>query len=211
MKATNALIIICVLSSLLYWFTYPSLEGYLVYSWKRLTDGAFWTPITSLFVHFDFLHLIGNMVFLYVFGRAFEEEAGGKVTAVAFLVGGVGSFWASSFYYGFDVLMIGASGAIFTLAAASMLVKPLRLSLFFLYLPLGLVAILYLVFNVFAVVFDFGGNVGYVAHVAGFVIGVPFGIASSKGKWARNLGITVLMLIAFVAIVLLLQTVLNAL
>ena len=36
------------------------------------------------------MHLIGNMVFLYVFGRAIEEEAGADVTAIAFLVGGYG-------------------------------------------------------------------------------------------------------------------------
>ena len=203
------LIVICVLVSLLYWFTDPLFENYLVYSGERLTKGAFWTPITSLFVHFDLSHLIGNMIFLYVFGRAFEEESGGKVTTVAFFVGGVSSFLASSFYYGFEVQMIGASAAIFTLAAAAMLVKPLKLSVLFLFVPLGLVAVLYLIFNVFAVVLGFGGNVGYVAHVAGFIIGIPFGIAFSKGKWVRNLGITILLFTAFVAILFLLQIVRN--
>ncbi|MGB9134556.1 MAG: rhomboid family intramembrane serine protease [Candidatus Bathyarchaeia archaeon] len=205
MKKTNILIIACVLVSLLYWLTYPSLEDWLVYSGERLTKGAFWTLITSLFVHFDFRHLIGNMVFLYVFGMAFEGEAGGRVTAAAFFVGGVGSLLVSSFYYGSDISMIGASGAIFTLAAAAMLVKPLKLSIFFLFMPLGVVAVLYFLFNVFAVALGFGGNVGYVAHVAGFLIGVPFGIACSKGKWAKNLGIVVFMLLAFGAISLLLQ------
>lgn len=205
MKKTSVLIVICVLVSLLCWFTNPLFENYLVYSGERATSGAFWTLITSLFVHFDPSHLIGNMVFLYVFGRAFEEEAGGKVTMVAFFVGGVSSFLASSFYYGFGVQMIGASAAIFTLAAAAMLVKPLKLSVFFLFIPLGLVAVLYLIFNVFAVVLGFGGNVGYVAHVAGFIIGVPFGVAFSKGKWVKNLGITILLFIAFIALVLLFQ------
>jgi rhomboid protease GluP len=209
LKKTSVLIILCVLVSLLYWFTYPLFENYLVYSGERVTKGAFWTLITSLFVHFDPSHLVGNMIFLYVFGTAFEEEAGGKVTAIAFFVGGISSFIASSFYYGFGVPMIGASAAIFTLASAALLVKPLRLSVFFLFVPLGLVAVLYLIFNVFAVVLGFGGNVGYVAHVAGFTIGVPFGIAFSKGKWVKNLGITILLFTAFVAIVFLLQIVSN--
>jgi len=149
------------------------------------------------------------MIFLYVFGTAFEEEAGGKVTTIAFFAGGVSSFLASSFYYGFAVAMIGASAAIFTLAAAAMLVKPLKLSIFFLFVPLGLVAVLYLIFNILAVILDLGGNVGYVAHVTGFIIGVPFGIAFSKGRWVKNLGITILLFIAFVAIVFLLQIVRN--
>lgn len=206
MKQTSVLIIICVLVSFLYWYVYPTfVENYLIYTGNRLAQGAFWTPITTLFVHFNLAHLVGNMIFLYVFGRVVEREAGAKMTVLAFFVGGVGSLLISSFYYGFNAAMIGASGAIFTLAAAAMLTKPLKSSVFFLFLPLGLVAILYFIFNVFAVMLKFGGNVGYVAHVAGFFIGIPFGIAFSKGKWLKNLGITILMFIAFLAIIYLLQ------
>ncbi len=192
--------------SLFYWFVSTSfVEDHLVYSGDRLKQGIFWSPITTLFVHFDPAHLLGNMIFLYVFGKVVEEQAGAKMTLAAFLVGGVGSLMISSFFYGFDVAMIGASGAIFTLAAAAMLIKPLKSSLFFLFIPLGLIAILYFIFNVFAVALGFGGNVGYVAHVAGFLIGVPLGMAFSKGEWAKNLGITILLLIAFLAIIFLIQ------
>ena len=171
--------------------------------------GSLWTPVTTLFVHANWAHLIGNIVFLSVFGNVFEKEAGGKVTLTAFLVGGVGSLIISTFYYGSDVAMIGASGAIFTLAAAAMLINPLKLSLAFLFIPLGLVAILYFIFNVLAVAWGLGGNVGYVAHVAGFLIGVPFGIAFSKGRWLRNLGITLLLLIIFVVIINVIQVLLS--
>ena len=205
MRTTTVLITLCVLGSLLYWATHPFGESYVVYSGERVAKGAFWTLVTSLFVHFDLSHLVGNMIFFYVFGTAFEEEAGGKAITIAFLIGGVGSFLASSMYYGLEVSMIGASAAIFTLAAAAMLVKPLRLSLLFLFIPLGLVAVLYLIFNVLAVLLGFGGNVGYVAHVIGFIIGIPFGIAFSKGKWVKNLGITILLFIAFAAILYLLE------
>ena len=206
MKGTVMLIIICVLVSLLYWYVYPAIvENYFIYSGNRAAQGALWTPITTLFVHFDPVHLIGNMLFLYVFGNVVEKEAGAKMTLTAFLFGGIGSVIVSSLYYGLDVAMIGASGAIFTLAAAAMLIKPLKLSLAFLFIPLGLVAILYFIFNVFAVTYGVGGNVGYVAHVAGFLIGIPFGIAFSKGEWAKNLGITLLLLVAFVAIIFLIQ------
>ena len=205
MKRTNVLIIICIITSLLYWYTYPSLENFLVYSGSRLAQGALWAPVTTLFVHFDPVHLIGNMVFLYVFGNVVEENADAKMTMIAFFVGGIGSLVISSFYYGFNVSMIGASGAIFTLSAAAMLIKPLKSSVFFFFIPLGLVAILYFIFNVLAVSLGLGGNVGYVAHVAGFLIGVPFGVALSKGKWLKNLGITILLLIAFLVIICVIQ------
>jgi membrane associated rhomboid family serine protease len=151
------------------------------------------------------------MLFLSVFGNVVEKEANGKITLLAFFTGGVGSLIVSSFYYGFNIVMIGASGAIFTLAAAAMLIKPLKLSLLFFFIPLGLVAILYFIFNVFAVIFEFGGNVGYAAHVAGFLIGIPFGIAFSKGEWIKNLGITILLLIAFLAAIYAIQIAFNLL
>lgn len=209
MKGTVTLIVICVLVSLVYWYSYPDLvEEYLIYSGDRAVQGAVWTPITTLFVHADLLHLVGNMLFLYVFGMVVEKEAGARMTLVAFLVGGIGSLIVSSFYYGFETWMIGASGAIFTLAAAAMLIRPLKLSLFFLFIPLGLVAILYFIFNVLAVTYEVGGNVGYVAHVAGFIIGIPFGISFSKGEWAKNLVITMLLLVIFLAIIFAIQVLL---
>jgi len=163
-----------------------------------LASGAVWTLITALFIHGDLLHLIGNVAFLYVFGNAVEGVASGKIMMAVFLVGGVGSFLSGTYFYGFNSVMIGASAAIFTLAATAMLVKPLKSSLLFFYMPLGLVAILYFIFNLFAVYFSVGGNVGYVAHVAGFLLGLPFGVALSKGEWVKNLAITLLLLIAFI-------------
>lgn len=201
-----------MLASVFYWYGDQNyVEAYFVYSGDRLLQGAFWTPISTLFLHFDLMHLIGNIVFLYVFGRAIEEEAGANVTAIAFLVGGIGSLIISSSYYGFEVPMIGASGAIFTLSATAMLIKPLKSSLLFLFVPLGLVAILYFLFNVAAVRSGFGGNIGYLTHVLGFLIGIPFGIAFSEGKWLRNFSITIFLLIIFIVVIYSLNSLLHLL
>ena len=209
MKITILLIFICVLVTF-FCQAYPVFtENYLVYSGNSFLQGNLWTSITSLFVHSGLVHLIGNMVFLYVFGRVVEEEAGTKIVLTAFFIGGFGALATSTVYYGVDVSMVGASGAIFTLAAAAMLIKPLKSSLFFLFMPLGLVAILYFIYNILAVVLDVGGNVGYVAHVTGFLIGVPYGIAFSEGKWAKNLIITGLLLVTFLASVWLIQNLTN--
>ncbi len=177
MRDTNKLIIVCVLVAFFVWFI-PPIADFLVYSGSGLAGGAFWTLITALFVHVNLFHLIGNLVFLYVFGNAVESSAGGKMMMTVFFVGGVGSFLVGTYYYGYDCTMVGASAAIFTLAAAAMLMNPLKSSLLFFFMPLGLVAILFFIFNLFAVHYSAGGNVGYVAHVAGFLIGIPFGIGS---------------------------------
>lgn len=204
MNNTLMLIGLCFFVTL-FFFAAPLFADFLVYSGRQFVDGAFWTLVTALFVHANLVHLIGNMVFLYVFGNVVEDSVGGKLMITAFFVGGVGSFLISTLYYGYDCVMIGASAAIFTLAAVSMLIKPLKQSLLFFFMPLGLVAILLFIFNLFAVHFSLGGNVGYAAHVTGFLIGIPFGIALSEGKWMKNLGITILLLIAFVALVYLIR------
>ena len=204
LKDTNKLIVICALVTLFFW-SMPSVTDFLVYSGSGLADGYLWTLITALFVHVNLLHLIGNMIFLYVFGNAVESSAGGKVMMAVFFVGGVGSFLVGTYYYGYTIIMVGASAAIFALAAAAMLMKPLKSSLLFFFMPLGLVAILFFIFNLLAVYFSVGGNVGYIGHVAGFLIGIPFGMFLSKGEWVKNLGITLLLLIAFVAVILLMS------
>jgi len=136
------------------------------------------------------------MAFLYVFGNTLEEGSGAKAMAAAFFAGGVFSFILSMPFYGLDATMIGASAAIFTVTAAVMLIKPLKFSWLFL-MPLGLVAMLYFAYNLLAVRFGAHGNIGYVSHVIGFLLGFPFGIAWSRGKWAKNLLIAIFLLMCY--------------
>lgn len=49
----------------------------------------FWTFATYMFVHFDFLHLIGNMLMLYFLGRMFSDLLGGPRMTVVYLIGGL--------------------------------------------------------------------------------------------------------------------------
>jgi len=178
-----------------------SMADFIVFSGASFFQGHFWTPLTALFIHADLTHLVGNMIFLYVFGSTLEDEVGAGKTLGAFLVGGVLAFIVSILFYGSNTVMIGASAAIFTLTAAVMLTKPLKFSWTFL-MPLGLVALLYFVYNVVAVVsVDGGGNVGYFGHITGFAVGVPLGISWSRRKWIRNLLIAVALLIAYSVIV----------
>jgi membrane associated rhomboid family serine protease len=207
---TNWIIIACIIVSLLYWVigNPESTTEYLAFSGENLLKGRVWTLFTALFLHADLMHLAGNMLFLFVFGNTLEKEFGAQKTLLAFFVGGTMSFLLGVFFYAPQVFLVGASAAIFTLTAIAMLVKPLKFSFFFL-MPLGLVAIIYLVYNVLAVYYGAEGNIAYISHVIGFLIGVPFGAAWSK-TLLRNLLITiglfiVYLVIAFVLIPYLLQ------
>jgi membrane associated rhomboid family serine protease len=100
--------------------------------------------------------------------------------------------------------MLGASAAIFALAGCVMLVRPLKFSWLFL-APQGLIAIIYFIYNL-VVVYEksripgYDPQVAYIAHVIGFLTGLPFGIALSD-HWKRNLLITLLLLGVYLAIV----------
>jgi membrane associated rhomboid family serine protease len=200
LRKINLVIIACILVSLLYWLSNPDVVlEYLAFSGENLLKGRAWTLITSLFLHADLLHLAGNMLFLYVFGNTMEEDLGATKTLGTFFFGGIASFLLSLLFYGTATPLIGASAAIFTLSAIVMLIKPLKFSILF-FMPQGLVAILYFVYNAIAVYSGTEGNVAYIAHVIGFAIGIPFGLAWSK-NWLKNFLITIVLLAIYLIVV----------
>lgn len=199
MKKINWVIIICLLTSILSFFLQSDfIVKYLAFSGENFLKGRMWTLITALFLHADMFHLLGNMIFLFVFGNTLEKEIGTSKTLIAFFLGGISSFLLSFFFYDLKSPLIGASAAIFTLTSIVMLVKPLKFSFLFL-MPLGLVAIIYMIYNSVAVYFGVQGDIGYVSHVIGFVIGIPFGIAWSK-SWIRNLFISLALFFFYLVI-----------
>jgi membrane associated rhomboid family serine protease len=200
----NLVIIVCLAVSVLFWYSENAdlVVEYFAYSGENLFKGRVWTLVTALFLHADLMHLLGNMVFLFVFGNTMENELGAKKTLSVFFVGGVLASLLGTFFYEPSVFLIGASAAIFTLTAVVMLVKPLKFSFLFL-MPQGLVAIIYFTYNVLAVYYGVQGNVAYISHVIGFVIGVPLGIGWSK-EWGKNLLLTGGLFLTYLLIIFLL-------
>ncbi len=165
-------------------------------SFANLEKGRVWTLVAALFVHGNVLHLFGNMLFMFVFGSTLERTVGSEKYVMVFFTGGILSFILSLPFMPHGTGMLGASAAIFTLAACVMFVSPLKFSWLFL-APQGLVAIIYFVYNVMVVaeksrIPGYDPQVAYVAHIIGFVIGIPFGIAFSD-RWKRNFLITLLL------------------
>ena len=90
--------------------------------------GAF-TSITSVFMHGDHEHLIGNMVFLWAFGRRLEDACGHGRFLIYYLLAGIiaglGSIYLSPPHpSGWDVPAIGASGAVFGVMGAYLILFP---------------------------------------------------------------------------------------
>lgn len=143
------------------------------------------------------------MIFLLVFGGTLQNTVGSGRYLLVFLTGGLAGFLLSLPFMAPNSGMVGASAAIFTMAACVMLLKPLKFSWLFL-APQGLVAIIYFLYNV-VVVYDprlipgYDPQVGYIPHIIGFMTGLPFGIAWSD-HWKRNLLTTIVLLGIYVTI-----------
>lgn len=74
---------------------------------------------SSMFLHLGWFHLLGNMLFLYVFGRAVEDTLGRLNYLLFYLVGGIGAILAHTLYDpNSQVPCVGASGAIAAVMAA---------------------------------------------------------------------------------------------
>tara|TARA_Y100001933_G_scaffold237733_3_gene260902 strand:+ start:12460 stop:13155 length:696 start_codon:yes stop_codon:yes gene_type:complete len=142
------------------------------------------TVLTSMFLHGGWMHLIGNMLFLWVFGDNVEDAMGHGRFAVFYVTCGIAAAFAQVLPDPHSVVpMIGASGAISGVLGAYLLLFPRARVLvlvplgFFLYTvrwPAQLVLLgwfgLQLLSNAFA---DSGsGGVAFGAHVGGFLAGV---------------------------------------
>ena len=205
MKTNTLLILACIAASLWAWQQDPAFaEKNLIFSLGNLEKGRVWTLVAALFVHANVLHLFGNMLFLFVFGSTLEKTVGPRKLLEIFFTGGFVSFILGAVYLPRPTGMLGASAAIFALAGCVMLVRPLKFSWLFL-APQGLIAVIYFIYNVVVVheksrIAGYDPQVAYVAHIIGFLVGLPFGVALSD-HWKRNLFVTLLLLGAYLAIV----------
>ena len=137
------------------------------------------TPLTSIFLHGDWPHLVGNMLFLWVFGDNVEDAMGHLRFLVFYLICGVVAALAHGMVDTGSVKpLIGASGAVAGVMGAYVILHPRVkvLVLMFSRLPLRLPAYVvlgaWLMFQmVMPVLAAEGHSVAWWAHVAGFVAG----------------------------------------
>ena len=155
------------------------------------TVGEDWelTSLTSMFMHGGWLHLIGNMLFLWIFGNNVEDALGGLRYLVFYLAGGFAATAAQTFVtlsYATDadatIPNVGASGAISAVLGAYLVLLPhakvLTLIVFILrevpaVLFLGIWFGFQLLDGSAAIAHpEAGGGVAFFAHIGGFAFGV---------------------------------------
>jgi len=205
MKQTYLLSVLCVVFTLFSWFIEPQTSLYMLgFNLSTFVNGRFWTIITSLFVHSDPTHLIGNLFFLIIFGVSLEEEIGSEKTMMIFFLGGMISSLVGAAFYSPRTYSIGASGAIFALAAAVTVIVPFKAS-GTLVMPLGLVALLYFFYNIIAVLYGQPGNIGYVNHLVGFFVGAIMGMYMGR-RLTRNIMVAIVLFLVYAMSVVILIT-----
>ncbi len=140
--------------------------------------------LSSMFLHGGWMHIIGNMVFLWVFGNNIEDAMGHGRFVVFYLLCGVAAAAAQVLVRPASAIpMVGASGAISGVLGAYLLLYPrvrVHTLIFFgfwattiqvpAYLMLGYWILLQFLGGVLAPVE--GGGVAYMAHIGGFVAGL---------------------------------------
>ena len=192
-----------IATNLLVWVLYqlPDLQGsvdelaYHPCEVERSCDviGQDWplTSLTSMFMHGSWAHLLGNLLFLWVFGNNVEDALGRVRYVLFYLAGGLTATAVQTFVtlsYGSEleatIPNVGASGAISAVLGAYLVLLPRARVLTLIFVILREVPAL-----VFLVVwFGFqllegssslshpqeGGGVAFFAHIGGFVFGALF-------------------------------------
>lgn len=143
------------------------------------------TLVTSMFMHGGWMHIIGNMVYLWAFGREIEDVMGGFRFLVFYLSGGVIAMLAQIAGDPFSrIPSLGASGAIAAVMGAFIVTYPrdriktvVFLFIFFrvTFIPAAILIgfwFLTQLFHVGMVAQVKTGGVAYLAHVGGFLFGV---------------------------------------
>lgn len=143
---------------------------------------AFSTMLTSIFLHGSWMHLIGNMLYLWVFGNNIEDVMGHARFIVFYVACGILAALSHALTDPTSTIpMVGASGAISGILGAYLLLFPHARVLLFApivgttYVPAGIVLGFWFVMQILSggsSLGSQGGGVAFFAHIGGFIAGM---------------------------------------
>lgn len=202
------LIIANVVVFLVYWLSWKEIylssevasvieNRFVLYPQEILQGQGIYTLVTSMFMHANWLHLLGNMLFLYIFGDNVEDIFGHVGYLVFYILCGVAATFSHimSLYLGltypanFTVGVVGASGAISGVLGAYFVLYPkAKILTWVAYFILPIPAVIFLGFWFLMQwlygLFDIYGDVAYWAHIGGFIVGMllAFGLERKRAR-----------------------------
>jgi membrane associated rhomboid family serine protease len=143
---------------------------------------------TSIFLHGSWAHLLGNMLFLWIFGDNIEATIGSGRFLLFYLLGAMAAHFGHIWFYADSTLpVVGASGAIAAIMGAYFVMFPgSRIIVWFFFLTFRVSAFVFLGLWIFQqwlngqeallLAASGGAGVAWWAHIGGFVFGLPMGI-----------------------------------
>ena len=186
MRGFGPTYILIILNSMVYGITaVASMNPLIIDDWilaligqynaRVLFDGWYWQIFTSLFVHANLLHILGNMFFLLIYGvRAEDLFSSSQYLETYFASGIVGNLL--SLLMGPDVVSVGASGAIFGLFGASVI---------YMRRSVGQSIAGALMYAFYLFVLNIGVGVNLLAHFGGLATGLMIGYRLAKRRHHR--------------------------
>jgi len=171
-------------------FQYGAIPAAIFGHEEALPDDAVVVPITltlltSMFLHAGWMHLIGNMLYLWIFGNNIEDVMGHVKFVIFYVVCGIFAAMSHALTDPSSAIpMVGASGAISGVLGAYLLlfpraqvlvVIPLGIIIRTMYVPAGFVLGFWFVMQLLSGGMSLGqggGGVAFFAHVGGFVAGM---------------------------------------
>jgi membrane associated rhomboid family serine protease len=142
------------------------------------------TLFTSMFMHGGWMHLLGNMLYLWIFGDNVEDRLGHALFTLFYILCGLGATFSQlAFSAGSNIPNLGASGAIAGVLAAYILMFPrgrIRVMMGRAVIPMSAFIVIGFWFllqifsgvNTLAASSQTEGGVAYMAHIGGFVTGL---------------------------------------
>ncbi|HUE99654.1 MAG TPA: rhomboid family intramembrane serine protease [Anaerolineales bacterium] len=158
--------------------------------------GDFVTLFTSMFMHAGWVHLLSNMLYLWIFGDNVEDRLGHGLYFVFYILCGLGATFAQLlFSLGSSIPNLGASGAIAGVLGAYLVMFPrgrVNVLLGRMVTPMSALIVIgfWFLLQIFSQISAFTassqteGGVAYMAHIGGFVAGVILTFLLGRNKGA---------------------------
>jgi membrane associated rhomboid family serine protease len=190
----------------IYYFTDGKIEGDRLFE-KNILDWVTlpahvptfitrpWTILTHFFSHIDVWHIIGNMLWLWVFGFIFQDLSGNRKLGPVYIYGALAGAVAYMLAYNFipalkpglfDARALGASAGIMAVAAATTRLAP-NYRIFPMLMggiPLWVLTLIFLIMDLGLM--TKGNTGGRIAHIAGAGMGFLFMVQLERGRdWSE--------------------------
>jgi membrane associated rhomboid family serine protease len=175
-NAIKTLIILNVIFFILSMFVPIMLKYFAIYNITN-SNFQFWQPLTSMFLHSGFLHILFNMIVLWSLGNQLDQLIGSKKFLQLYFISGILS-GISCMFLGTGPAVVGASGALCGILASYIFIAPDATILLFFFIPMKIKNLVY-GFIIFSLVFGtlslinpvYGFGIAHFAHLGGLISG----------------------------------------